>query len=361
MGGTDTRELEKLVEQHILANGLDTDLERINEDFSLVTGVDTATGNRTIVLVAPSRDVIISQQEIEWISDRAADVDANSIEVTTNGAVSEEAYDSAQSLGVTIQDPGTYSQPHPQHQSAGQGAQPSQPQHPQNQPPQPGQQPAQSPPQGGQHTQTAPPQGGRSQQYRQQSGNNRNSSTDVTAALKQGFRPVGGFIYGAIAFVTGFIVTTLYFFYRLDQIAEGSTQVLPDKPQTLGWAFYNAHMVDISFATQGSVVERINYLDLVNQIDPNAFYAIIGFLLFLAGFSVASRVSRSVSTEASAVAGASVLVGYVPLLAAGTFLVEVQENGATAGPELGTTLILWGVIFAAVFGGFGGLVSGLRG
>ena len=363
MGGADTQGLERVVEQHISANGWDTNLERVNEDFSLVTGVDTATGNRTIVLVAPSRDVTIGQQEIEWISDRAADVGANSIEVTTNGTVAEEAYESAQSLGVAIQDPGTYRQPQPQHQSAGQTNQGGQPQQLSDQPPQqtPGQRPAKSPPQGGRHNQTAPPQGGQSQQYPQQPGSNRNSSAEITAALKEGFRPVGGFIYGAIAFVTASIVTTLYFFYRIDQIAEGSTQVLPDEPRALGWPFYNAHMVDISFATQGSVVERVNYLDLVNQIDPNVFYAIIGFLLFLAGFSVASRVSRSLSTEASAVAGASVLVGYVPLLAAGSILVEVQENGATAGPELGTTLILWGVIFAVVFGGLGGLVSGLRG
>lgn len=360
MGGTDEHQLESVVEQQLSANGWETHLETINEDFSLVTGVDPASRDRKIVLVAPSRERTIGQQEIEWISDRAAEVDANSIEVTTNGTVAQEAYESAQPLGVTIQDPGTYGQPQPQHQTAGQGHQSGQAQQLSDQPPQqtPGQQP---PPQGGRHNQNAPPQRGQSQPYPQQSGSSSNTSADITAALKDGFRPIGGFIYGAISFVIAFVVTTVYFLYRLDQIAEGSTQILPDQPQTLGWAFYNAHMVDITFAAQGAAAESINYFDLINQIDPPAFYAIIGFILFLAGYSVASRVNRSLSTEASVVAGASVVVGYVPLLAAGSILVEVQENGATAGPELGTTLLLWGLIYAVVFGGLGGLVSGLRG
>lgn len=358
MGGTDTRRLESVVEQHLSANGWETDLETINEDFYLVTGFDPSSRDRKIVLVAPSRDGTIGQQEVEWISDRAAEVDANSVEVTTNGMVAEEAYESARQLGVTIQDPGTYRRPQPRQQSAGQVAHGGQPQQPQQTP---GQQPTQSPPQGGRPNQNAPPQGGQPQNRRQQPGANRDAAADVTAALKSGLRPVGGFIYGAIAFVTALVVTTVYFFYRLDQISEGTTQIFPEEPQALGWAFYNAHRVDISFTAQGTAVETINYFDLINQIDPTAFYAMIGFVLFLSGFSVASRVSRSLSTEASAVAGTSVLVGYLPLLAVGSILFEVQDSGATAGPELGTTLVLWGAIYAIVFGGLGGLVSGLRG
>jgi len=170
-----------------------------------------------------------------------------------------------------------------------------------------------------------------------------------------GFRPVGGVIYGVLGFVAAFIVTVAYFFYRVDEITNGAVDgVFPDEAAALGWPFYNAHQVDI---TSSVGTESVNYLDLIPELDPLVFNAIPAVVLLLAGYSVASRVQESLSDQASAVAGASVAVGYVPLFIAGTFVFEVEEGPVTAGPELGGSLILFGLLFAVGFGAVGGYLA----
>jgi hypothetical protein len=163
-------------------------------------------------------------------------------------------------------------------------------------------------------------------------------------------------IYGAIAFVISFIAVVAYFFYRLNEITDGNIgNILPEEPQVLAWPFYNANRIDIVFSAGG---DPVNYIEFVEPMNPLVFNAIPVIFLVLAGYSVASRVQTSLAKEASAVAGASVAVGYVPLLALSTFAFEIQDSGVTAGPELGITLLFFGTLFAVVAGGIGGYVAG---
>jgi len=178
---------------------------------------------------------------------------------------------------------------------------------------------------------------------------------ETTASPMDGFRPIGGLIYGVLGFVAAFIVTVAYFFYRVDEITNGGVDgVLPEEAGAIGWPFYNAHQVDIT-ASVGT--ESVNYLELIPKLDPLVFNAIPAIILLLAGYSVASRVQESLSDQASAVAGASVAVGYLPLLVAGTFVFEVENAGVSAGPELGGSLFLFGILFAAGFGAVGGYLA----
>ena len=171
-----------------------------------------------------------------------------------------------------------------------------------------------------------------------------------------GFRPVGGLIYGIIAFVVSFIVTTVYYFYRANEFTNGNIdRIFPNEPEALGWPFYNANRVDIAFSP-GS--ESVNYIESFEPLNLLIFHAILIVFLFLAGYSVATRTNASLSDEASFVAGASVAVGYVPLLVLGTFAFEVSEAGATAGPELGGSLLIFGTLFAVGAGGIGGFLGG---
>ncbi|WP_135821959.1 hypothetical protein [Halostella litorea] len=177
-----------------------------------------------------------------------------------------------------------------------------------------------------------------------------------TESPKDGFRPVGGAIYGLFAFIGAFVLTGVYFFYRIDEITNGGIDgVLPEDPVALAWPFYNAHQVEI---TSSMGPQSVNYLEEIPQLDPLVFNAIPAVVLLLAGFSVARRVQEPLSDQASAVAGASVAVGYLPLLAAGTFVFKYEEMGVSFGPELGGSLVMFGLIFAVGFGALGGYLGG---
>lgn len=183
-----------------------------------------------------------------------------------------------------------------------------------------------------------------------------NASQSADQSATSGFRPVGGLIYGIIAFISSFIVITAYFFYRANEITNRNIgQILPDEPEALGWPFYNAHRVDVVFSPAS---ESINYIEAIEPLNMLLFNVIPVVFLFLAGYSVATRTTASLSDEASFVAGTSVAVGYVPLLVLGTFAFEVSEAGATAGPELGGSLLIFGALFTVGAGGVGGFLGG---
>jgi hypothetical protein len=371
--------LDEVVEQYLLEAGCKTDREEVQAGVYRVAGLNPDTSQRRLVLVVPAASATVTESEVDWLVERAGEVDADITEVTTNGTTTPEARNLADNYGVTIQDPATYAQQASQPQHAGGQGRQSPPNQGAQQRPERGapqresqrqagggrqqrqsggnQPPRQSgrdqpPRQGGRNQ---PRQGGRSQQPSQA---RPESDGDVVAILRDGFRPVGGFIYGALGYIVSFVLTTVYFFYRLDEITSGNIdQVLPDEPQALGWAFYNANMVEIAASAGGTTVQNVNYLKEIDQINPTVFYVMVAFALFLAGYSVAARVREPIAGPRGAVAGASIVVGYLPLLFVGTILFEAQESGVSAGPEVGGTLFLWGIIYTVVFGGIGGYLS----
>lgn len=386
---------DERVERQIAENGWRTNREEVTQGIYCIAGLDPETSTRRFVLVVPSPSATVTGEDIEWLVRRAADVDADIVEVTTPGSFTDDAHRLAGEHEISILDPSNFqdtatnwNSPHSQEQPDTAQRHPQQEQsgRPSNR------EPTQQPPQhsrGQGHSQQPPRQQDRSrqQQPRQQghpaqqprrqqprqetrgqqpppdSGGRSTTAqpgAESPSALRTGLRPVGGLIYGVIAFVVSFVATTAYFFYRLDDITDGNIdRVLPGEPEALGWGFYNVHRTDITASAGGETIESINYFDLVDQLDPAVFYVVVAVVLLLAGYVVASRVPDTLSEQEAVLAGASLAVGYLPLLAAGTFLFEAEEAGVTAGPELGVTLVLWGLLYTVVCGGLGGYLSRL--
>jgi len=192
--------------------------------------------------------------------------------------------------------------------------------------------------------------------------------------LKEGFRPIGGAIYGVVAFFTSFVVTTGYFTYRASEVLKGGfdlEEVFPT-PHFVGFPFYNAHMVETPIdlgAIDGSTGGVDSYFVWFNrfvadaagaEINTLVFNAIPAIVLLVTGYVIASRAAASLSVKSNAAAGASVAVGYLPLFVLGTQIFRIEKGGSTAGPELGVPLLFFGALFTVGFGGLGGYLSGKR-
>lgn len=183
---------------------------------------------------------------------------------------------------------------------------------------------------------------------------NTGSNAAVTESRGNDLRPVGGAIYGAVAFVVGYVATAILFVSRLDDMGN---DIGDDAFEVFGWVFYNAHSTDIAVNGEAPI-QSFNYLQELDVGNPLHFKLIPAVLLLIAGFALAARVSGPLSSERAAKAGASVAVGYVSLLVAGTFVFELESGGATVAPELGASLLIVGLIYAVVCGGIGGYLAG---
>ena len=207
--------------------------------------------------------------------------------------------------------------------------------------------------------------------------NTETSTQSSREPLKEGFRPLGGAIYGVVAFVATFILTTGYFTFRVTN--ETGSQFGLDEAfpvaQFVGYPFYNAHNVNtpIEFTSTGAVGTQIgmgvdSYFAFFNQlsavtgfsINPLVFNAIPAVILLLTGYIIAGRVTTPLSLKGSAVAGASVAVGYLPLFVLGAPLFRTEGSEFAAGPEIGVTLVFFGALFAVGFGGLGGYLRAKR-
>lgn len=177
-------------------------------------------------------------------------------------------------------------------------------------------------------------------------------------------RPLGGAIAGVLVFVAGFVATNALFLYRYSQLEGPEGDVLRElfaesPPEVLGWLFYNAHSVEILVTSEYvQETDTINLLELTNVGSTTTYYAIPAILLCIAGYVLARGVQESASKQSAVVAGASVAIGYVPLLLAGTVVFEATDAGTTIGPQLDGSLLLVGLVYALACGGLGGYLNG---
>ncbi|WP_436935261.1 transporter [Halovenus marina] len=159
---------------------------------------------------------------------------------------------------------------------------------------------------------------------------------------------VQGAIYGAVAFVIGYLITLVVV---STQEAEALTEELVEAS---GWLYYNAQFVDVEAA--GST---FNYLssDLVQLEAPTILYRLIPVVVLLgAGFALANQVNVREPQE-GALAGATIALGTVVLAIVGTFVFEISQGGSSAGPPLVNSVLLVGLVFPAVLGGLGGVLA----
>lgn len=172
---------------------------------------------------------------------------------------------------------------------------------------------------------------------------------------------IDGSIYGAAAFVAGYLTTLV-----LVIVFEGR-RFVGDLVEGAGWIYYNAQFVHIEprSAPGGSAVDEtmsINYLtgDGLDGIEtativlPPVIYHAIPIVAFtVAGFFLARKLGAN-SVVTGVKLGASLAFGAVLLALGGTFVFEV---GNALGPDRLRGVVLAGIIYPGVCGAVGGITS----
>ncbi|MFB6301420.1 MAG: transporter [Haloferacaceae archaeon] len=166
---------------------------------------------------------------------------------------------------------------------------------------------------------------------------------------------------GAAAYLLGYLVT---YVTRRDAIADRLrgfnfvADLFGGDPiptwKAVGWLFYNAHLVETTIPGFGGA-RTVNFL-ADGGFAP--LYLLPPTLLLGAGVAVA-RLGDRESPTAGAVAGALVVVGYLPLALVGAVVVGHPVGDGRIGPDLVTAGALAGLVYPAVLGAIGGTVGGV--
>lgn len=189
-----------------------------------------------------------------------------------------------------------------------------------------------------------------------------------------GFLAKAGAIYGVIAFVGGYVVT--YVLLEIDdkadlnEMGEASNEFGISQMDIVGWTFYNAHFVDTEFSASGngqSVSETGNLLSEVSLQFPDFLYHLVPILALVgaAYYLVKRSQGTSHGGPLGPKAGASIVVGYLPLAVVGAFFFSPSGSRTTIsgevsysmGPEITTAVIFAGIAFPLLFGAIGGQLS----
>lgn len=176
---------------------------------------------------------------------------------------------------------------------------------------------------------------------------------------------IGGIVYGAVAFITTFLVTATLVFTELEGEASNLGLYAGENILALlGWFFYNAHTVSITSSTSS---EAVNILETAYQsagsattVPKLAYYILPVAVLFLLGYVLADRASATDATPIEgAVAGASIALGYgVIAFLAGSSVFTITQAGESAGPQTGSIIIM-GLLYPVVISGAAGYLSRL--
>ena len=173
---------------------------------------------------------------------------------------------------------------------------------------------------------------------------------------------VQGAAAGLLAWVAGYVAMYLVVApgvreSPLNQII----QALDGEPATyemVGWVFYNAHFVNLVFSDLPIVGSHTTAFIGGGEGFSVILYAIPIVLLLLAGLAVGRYWGASDPTD-GAIAGATVLIGYLVLSIAGLFVFEITVGGASAAPDRLAGVVLAGIVYPLVFAGAGGAASTL--
>ena len=169
-----------------------------------------------------------------------------------------------------------------------------------------------------------------------------------------------GTLAGALSWVVGFLLTSLIVAptlndSTLNRVIEGLDGSLPTL-DVVGWAFYNAHFVDVLVRGGPLGESAFSLVGGQNGFTP-LLYAVPVALLLAAGLALA-RYQRVESPSQGALTGLTVLPGYLLLSVAGAFVVELTAFGLHVGPDLVMAALLAGLVYPVLFAGAGGAIGG---
>jgi len=189
------------------------------------------------------------------------------------------------------------------------------------------------------------------------------SSSSAQSSDSPSISIFGGIFYGVLSVIAGWVGVVALFISRLPSRVD-LQNVIGDEyvVELFAWLFFNAHgyddfTVDIvqKSTTQSASSPPLNYITRLSVGNALHFHLIPAVLLFFCGLLLARKRSTPIS---GFVAGASVAIGYAPILIGGSFFFTVSEAGMSVGPELQSTVLIAGLIYPVGIGGLAGLLSG---
>ncbi|MCQ4333809.1 hypothetical protein KM295_10010 [Natronomonas sp. F2-12] len=125
--------------------------------------------------------------------------------------------------------------------------------------------------------------------------------------------------------------------------------------ELVGWVFYNAHLVDISYTGISIFTPPRSFIGGDGGFTA-LLYLVPPALLLVAGLAL-GRYRGVTEPTGGAITGALVVPGYLVLSVAGVFLFTVSVGGASGAPELLPAVLLAGLVYPAVFGSIGGVLA----
>lgn len=179
---------------------------------------------------------------------------------------------------------------------------------------------------------------------------------------------VRGAIAGVGAFVVGYVITYAWRAQSVNDSLRGlnflaelfGIEAIPTW-KGVGWLFYGAHGVATRFPTGTGGTEMVNMVEQSGDGTVALLYVLVPVLLLLAGALTAWLVEAFETAEAAA-AGATIVVGYFIVAAAGTFLFahSIGDTGSSIAPDPVTGVLLAGLLYPVVFGAIGGALASYR-
>ena len=125
--------------------------------------------------------------------------------------------------------------------------------------------------------------------------------------------------------------------------------------ELVGWVFYNAHLVDISYTGVGVFTPPRSFIGGEDGFTV-LLYLIPPALLVIAGLAV-GRYQGAAEPTQGAIAGALVTPGYLVLSIVGAFLFTVSVGDASGAPDLIPAVLVAGLVYPTVFGALGGVLA----
>ncbi len=174
-----------------------------------------------------------------------------------------------------------------------------------------------------------------------------------------------GALMGAVAYVLGYLLT---FLVVSVSEASGSTGDSPVPGwKVVGWYFYNGHFVNLDISGQFPGVAASDLSSLVAASDSatvQLVYLVPVVALLIAAVLLYRQVGPLEEARDAAVAGALVVVGYLPLTLIGAVLtaytgaIEIfgfEIGSVTIQPQLLPAVLLAGLVYPLALGALGGL------
>ncbi|MFO7926724.1 MAG: hypothetical protein ACQET5_07790 [Halobacteriota archaeon] len=165
-------------------------------------------------------------------------------------------------------------------------------------------------------------------------------------------------VAGVAAWVLGYVLTYLLVatdiesspLNQLIEFFEGESPVY----ELVGWVFYNAHLVDISYSGLGPFSPPRSFIG-GDGFTP-FLYVIPPALLIVAGLAL-GRYSGATEAKDGAIAGALVVPGYLVAAIVGTVLFTVDVGDASGAPDLIPAILIAGFVYPVFFGAIGGVIA----